>query len=358
MSDIEKYLRSSQLSEFKKEIKKFSTWLQAASDHELFRIDAYRLADELKLTRRNLLRVFILLVNKGAFDLVWEFHCTECNGIAVEHGRLSDATYDSHCKVCNLDFTNTLDQNVKVSFRINPNVRQLSPSVSESFIKNMMDDIQTKGSFTKGDISVSGLDCINIQEFRDNFGDDVLSLRENLDIRHIAILFSDIKDSVRMYSTLGDSRAYNLVRDHFSILIRTINDNNGILVKTIGDAIMATFPLDQDAVNAGLDMQNRLRGFNERTGIDGDVLIKVGIHAGPCIAVNLNDRMDFFGNTVNIAARVQSLAKGGEILFTEKIFNISNAGQFIHEHRIENIQKVKTEIRGIEGKFVLYRVKI
>ena len=81
----------------------------------------------------------------------------------------------------------------------------------------------------------------------------------------------------------------------------------GAVVKTIGDAVMATFPTPDRAVAAALRMRDAMRKLNEERGGE-DLLLKIGIHEGPCIAVNLNERQDYFGQTVNIASRVQGLA--------------------------------------------------
>jgi class 3 adenylate cyclase len=89
----------------------------------------------------------------------------------------------------------------------------------------------------------------------------------------------------------------------------------------MGDAVMATFSLPQDGVNAAVGMINGVRSLNERSGAeDYEIGLKVGLHEGPALAINADDRVDYFGQTVNIAARVQGLAKAGEIWITEPIF--------------------------------------
>ena len=81
-------------------------------------------------------------------------------------------------------------------------------------------------------------------------------------------------------------------------------------MKTIGDAVMASFVDPLDGLRAALDMRARIAQFNADAG--GDLIgLKIGLHAGACLAVTLNDRLDYFGQTVNIAARVQALAGAG-----------------------------------------------
>ena len=83
-----------------------------------------------------------------------------------------------------------------------------------------------------------------------------------------------------------------------------IREHDGAIVKTIGDAVMAAFADPADAVRAAIAIQRRVAASTPTHGGDA-IVIKLGLHAGPCIAVTLNDRLDYFGSTVNLAARLQ-----------------------------------------------------
>ena len=76
----------------------------------------------------------------------------------------------------------------------------------------------------------------------------------------------------------------------------------GAVVKTIGDAVMATFPTPDRALAAALQHARGHARINAERGNE-DLLLKIGIHEGPCLAVILNDRQDYFGQTVNIWRR-------------------------------------------------------
>jgi len=132
-------------------------------------------------------------------------------------------------------------------------------------------------------------------------------------------LFTDLKGSTAMYDQVGDPKAYYLVRQHFDILGKTIVQNNGSIVKTIGDAVMATFITPTDAVKAAIEMVKELQAFNRS--VSQKLHLKIGIHRGHSIVVTLNDRLDYFGQTVNIAARVQGLADADEIYVTQQVYN-------------------------------------
>ncbi len=142
---------------------------------------------------------------------------------------------------------------------------------------------------------------------------------EGIGIRDITILFTDLKGSTALYERIGDLKAFSLVHQHFERLGAVINEYSGAFVKTIGDAVMASFLNPVDAVKAGLEMNKEIARFN-RAFTRSDLILKIGIHKGACIAVTLNDRLDYFGQTVNTASRVQGLAGSEEVYITEEVF--------------------------------------
>ena len=89
-----------------------------------------------------------------------------------------------------------------------------------------------------------------------------------------------------------------------------MRDHDGAVVKTIGDAVMASFGDPANAVKAALAMQARIA--------DHELVLKLGIHVGPSVVVNLNDRLDYFGSTVNMAARLQGQSQGGDIVLSPR----------------------------------------
>ena len=129
------------------------------------------------------------------------------------------------------------------------------------------------------------------------------------------------------------------------------------MVKTIGDAVMATFPTPDRAVAAALrmrDAMNRLK--NGDNGRDGhDLLLKIGIHEGPCLAVVLNDRQDYFGTTVNIAARVQALADSRAILATGPVITHPQASTLLASSGLSPVPQLRA-LRGIAGELPVYEI--
>ena len=157
-----------------------------------------------------------------------------------------------------------------------------------------------------------------LQAFRDLFSDQVLRPGDEVAVERVTLMFTDLRASTALYGRIGDASAYHLVRDHFAVLTSEVRAHEGAIVKTIGDAIMAAFARPADALRAALAIQRALAGFNaEHPG--AAVAIKIGLHSGPCIAVTLNDRLDYFGSTANLAARLQSQSQGDDIVLSESV---------------------------------------
>ena len=190
------------------------------------------------------------------------------------------------------------------------------------------------------------------QTFRDLYRTDTLGVEQRLKIMSLTFLFTDLKGSTELYERVGDLVAYDLVRAHFQILNEIVASESGAVVKTIGDAVMATFPVPDRAVSAALRMREAMRGLNERRGAE-DVILKIGIHEGPCLAVNLNDRQDYFGQTVNIASRVQELARGDSIFATQPVVQHADSA-FLLASRGVDAERQRVTLRGIGDRMPVF----
>jgi serine/threonine-protein kinase len=136
--------------------------------------------------------------------------------------------------------------------------------------------------------------------------------------RQVAILFSDIADSARYFERHGDAEGRRMVQRHADLLAPIIREGGGRVVKNIGDAIMACFPTCQQAVETAARMQQALRSSNLMLTREEDRLeIRVGINFGSALANDDND--DLYGESVNVAARVQAQAARGQILIAEQV---------------------------------------
>jgi class 3 adenylate cyclase len=187
---------------------------------------------------------------------------------------------------------------------INLSVREAIVRVTEA---DLTDQIATAADVTA------------LQTFRDLFSSEVLADGIELAIRSMTIVFTDVVGSTQMYGDAGDARAFRLVHDHFEALREVIVLNRGAIVKTVGDAVMAVFVDPRDAVAAALRFGSAVAPLQ----------LRVGMHRGPCIAVRSNDRLDYFGATVNLASRVGHAARPGEVLLTAAIADDTRVAEIL-----------------------------
>lgn len=205
------------------------------------------------------------------------------------------------------------------------------------------------------DTYFTGKDLLNNQTFRDNFKIEALPIDLNIKASNISIVFTDLKGSTELYERTGDFKAYSLVQQHFDILKKIVDKNSGAVVKTIGDAIMASFSHNADALKACSQMVQAIEDMNRETSKEGnEVSIKVGLHEGNALAVNANERIDYFGQTVNIAARVQGLAAGGEIWITEDIYENQGCRDILEEQGYA-ITKQSAYLKGVSNPVMVYQ---
>jgi class 3 adenylate cyclase len=192
------------------------------------------------------------------------------------------------------------------------------------------------------------------QTFRDIYRTDTLDVDQRLKITSLTFLFTDLKGSTALYERVGDLVAYDLVRQHFRVLHEVVAAEAGAVVKTIGDAVMATFPTPDRALAAALRMREEMARINSERNNE-DLLLKIGIHEGPCLAVTLNDHQDYFGQTVNMAARVQGLASSRAIIVTKAVVDDPNAAKILEKSGLHPTMQ-HAALRGIGEETTVYEI--
>jgi class 3 adenylate cyclase len=192
------------------------------------------------------------------------------------------------------------------------------------------------------------------QTFRDIYRADTLDVDQRLKITSLTFLFTDLKGSTALYERVGDLVAYDLVRQHFHVLHDVVGAEAGAVVKTIGDAVMATFSTPDRALAAALRMREEMTRINAERGNE-DLLLKIGIHEGPCLAVTLNNIQDYFGQTVNMAARVQGLASSRAIIVTQSVVEDINAAKILESSGLQPTMQRAT-LRGIADETPVYEI--
>jgi class 3 adenylate cyclase len=200
---------------------------------------------------------------------------------------------------------------------------------------------------------LSGKQLLSTQSFRELFRAETLSSDASLEIRNLAFLFTDLKASTQLYDRVGDLKALALVRDHFQILRDVVARRGGAVVKTIGDAVMATFVDSTQALAAGVEMHRQLR---QVTGPD-ELELKVGVHSGPCVAIDSNERLDYFGQTVNIAARVQALADGRELVCTDAVYCEPGVAEALRALKV-SVRPEEVHLKGVSQAVTVHRALV
>jgi class 3 adenylate cyclase len=204
------------------------------------------------------------------------------------------------------------------------------------------------------DDAATAADVTALQAFRDLFSSEALRPGAELGIGSLTIVFTDLRDSTRLYRQIGDAPAFGSVVGHFDVMREAIAAEGGAVVKTIGDAVMAVFRRPVAALQALLGAQLSLARPPEGV---RPLQLKVGVHTGPCIAVTLNDRLDYFGSTVNAAARLVGLSRGDDVVISEPVRADPEVAEYLAAQRLE-LEPLEAELKGFDdARFELWRVR-
>jgi class 3 adenylate cyclase len=174
---------------------------------------------------------------------------------------------------------------------------------------------------------------------------------QGVEMDDLTFLFTDLQDSTLMYERVGDATAYDLVRIHFKALESATRAHGGVIVKTIGDAIMARFRDPASAVRTAIEMRERIERLAERG--TADLVLRIGLHRGPAIAAVSRDRVDYFGQTVNAASRIQAAARPGEIVLSDDVYRGMGVATLLIGY---DLIAERRKLRGVSAEMLLHRV--
>jgi len=333
-------------------LSRLATYLRSLPAPQLDHIPPTDLGHALGLDEQATLELLVAAVHEGLCDLYWTAHCAQCNQTAGEWAHLAGAQHETDCAGCGARVELTLDQNLRVRFALNRHYRTGRLSVPAATGSNPL--------ITPVGAPLTGLDLLSLQVFRDLLAGEVLLPNESLRVTRIAILFSDLRGSTALYARKGDPVAFGLVREHYALIGAQVRAARGAVVKMVGDGMMASFADPAAALHASLAIQQDLARFNQARGLRGNdaLQLKLGIHAGACLSVNLNGRMDYFGTAVNIAARVEGLAAGDDVVVTAAVLAEASARQVLEEARRSGAQvsEFATSLRGLEEAVQVVRI--
>ncbi len=317
-----------------------------------------------------MLRAALHATRRGVLTLSWDVVCPHCRAARLEARTLGDVPAQAQCEPCGVDFAATGLDALEATFRPHPTVRRpqprlycaaepakkphialqrvVAPGAAETVGARLPDGryrLRVKGEkgyavrdlaagagltlenpgpgektfvLERSELDLDALrpgDLFAFQEFRDLFTEESVGQDLQLEIGVQTILFTDLIGSTRFYEEAGDAAAFAQVRRHFVKVFEVVRRHDGAVVKTIGDAALGAFQRPADALRAAVELQEWFNGRNPQTALR----IRISVHSGPCLAVNLNSAIDYFGSTVNLASKLQAAVEAQQIVYTDAV---------------------------------------
>ena len=305
------------------------------------------IAAQIKHPPRVTLETLVEAVFNGDATLNWELECPHCHGLAAITNIFYLTPHNYECPACKGKFTVHADHEAQVSFTPHPTLRVLSPEANDRAYKATI-----RQYFPPTMVH----ELMTVQQFREWAQNEPLPPNEYLEVQQTTLWFSDLTGSTALYARNGDPFAYRLVREHFDLLTKIVHDAEGAIVKTIGDGMMAVFMTGEQALRAALNANDALAAFNRDNRLESScrLRLKIGIHTGPVIVVTLNDRLDYFGTTVNIASRVSNMAEGKEIVFSADTYTEPGVRQLVAPYQLT---ACPADVRGLDDPISVYRLR-
>jgi adenylate cyclase len=192
--------------------------------------------------------------------------------------------------------------------------------------------------------------------FRRDFSSEVLRPDLALKVSTVTLFFSDLTASTQLYSDIGDAAALRLVHDHFDVVLGIVERHGGTLVKTIGDAVMAAFADDLDAVAASVEMLTAFEDFRRDVPNGARTHLKLGVFRGPSFLVNANGVLDYFGQTVNIAARLQAQAQSGELVIEAALADLAVRAGKVPPAAVR--ERYRATLKGVDQAIDVARIAV
>lgn len=345
MSTLDFHLDKIQNRSFRDRMKLFLCYSPVK---KLYHIDVYGLAGEWGIKRKELLEEFIHGVFSELFTLTWVSHCPGCGCIVSETAGLYNVSQGDTCPLCELTFINQADRNLEVFFSIHDSVMKIPEGVMEEVLQECYNEINSQGHFLwKSLTTIKGIDCLNSPVFRNLLTSEILPNGISLEVETLTFMFINIRHSTRFFKDQGDRISYKIVSDHFHLIYKIISQNNGLTLKTMGDTVAGVFTREKDALKASLQCQKKIIRLNNKSKKEDQICFQTGIHTGSSTLVTFNNKLDYFGLTINTAHKLQEMAEGNEIVLSQKIYS-----------RNSNDNLLKNYLPGIKKSFTRDNIPI
>jgi hypothetical protein len=272
-------------------------YINQAQEVDLWAMRPIAMARRWQVDTRDTIELFLQSVRSGLLESRWDILCPRCRLSKSTTSNIGELPRGVHCDACNIDFDSDFASNVELSFSPSPSIRaveygffcrsgpgvtphikgqcSLSPGTSHSL--PFESKLSIHGHSPDNEIHLvndgtvartivieeqswlrdvlTAARATTMQAFRDLFSEQVLRPGDEVSIRTIAFVFTDLVGSSSLFSRIGDAAAYHLVREHFADLANIVRHHRGNIVKTVGDGIHAAFLTPDDALRAAIEMQ-------------------------------------------------------------------------------------------------------
>lgn len=170
--------------------------------------------------------------------------------------------------------------------------------------------------------------------------------------QNMAVLFTDIVGATKYFETRGDVAGREMLQSHEDFASSSVVEHSGVVVKTIGDSILAYFLDPEEAVRSAVTIQQKFRLYNKKRDPDDHINIRVGIHFGKGIV----EKEDIFGNVVNLASKIVGLADGSQIYLSQSVFELVKDLTSLHFELVDLSDKKRSLKKAVKG-LAIYEVK-
>ena len=195
------------------------------------------------------------------------------------------------------------------------------------------------------------------QRYRQCFASDAPDPLAPVPVKSVYILVSDVVASTAMCASLGDVEGFSVIRDIYDFQEKIIDRLGGAIIKTYGDALFAAFTSGQEAMAAALSIQSDFDSYNATQHMKEQTSLKLSLHSGRCIAVNLADQLDLFGSTISMAAHLLHLCNKGNIVASEQAMKASGVKGLLDSDRTQS-EPFETQIEGFDTATKLTRIAL
>ncbi len=323
-------------------IQSLYSYIIKAPQEDLLAVNPNYIAVKIGIQRWDILNLIVQAVLNRLFEMEWDVNCPRCKGIADHADTLGHVHENAYCPACEVKFPTYADENITVTVSMHPSLFEGdAPKPPE--MRALDERVQP----------VKAIDLVGVPAFRQNFGNQAPDLDHSVKIRSVTVMFTDLIHSTQLYSSIGDLKAYTLVKSHFDVLFEQIVTNSGGVIKTIGDAVMAVFQNTVTPLETAFKIKHAVNHLLEKEVQEHEFGVRIGLSTGPALIVNMNNTLDLFGTTINLAARVVSLSDAKTVSATKNFIKDAQIQLLISQDDF-SVTTLKEKLKGIPGESDIY----